>query len=243
MSTLPVDDIRTDGGTQARAGLNKVVVADYVEAMQDGAVFPAIVVFHDAEGYWLADGFHRTEAARRLGLLTIAAEVREGGRQDAILYACGANQAHGLRRSRDDKRAAARLAIATFPEWSSRKLAEAVGVSHTFIDGLRDGKVSSAVMREALETMKNATEIIAGGNVASDEDLELVTQADELIKEAIELQAKELKDETLPTAHWAEQKRVGEKAVAQARAYALMCECELGRMLNQRDALGASFAP
>jgi hypothetical protein len=69
-----------------------------------GAVFLPIVVFSDGAEYWLADGFHKIIAAEELGLIEISTDVREGGQRDAILYAVGANAAHGLKRTNQDKR-------------------------------------------------------------------------------------------------------------------------------------------
>lgn len=103
---LKLSEISTDGGTQARAQTDWLVVDEYAHAMQDGATFPPVVVFWDGSDYWLADGFHRIEAAARAGLETLPADVRQGTRRDAVLYACGANSAHGLRRTNADKRRA-----------------------------------------------------------------------------------------------------------------------------------------
>lgn len=73
MTLLPIADIRTDGGTQSRVQLDWIAVSEYAAAMKDGAQFPPIVVFHDGSDYWLADGFHRLDAANKAGLDTIAA--------------------------------------------------------------------------------------------------------------------------------------------------------------------------
>ena len=114
---LDLDLIRLDGGTQCRADSTEAMAEEYAEAMKEGAVFPAVTVFRDGADYWLADGFTRVEAARRVGLARISAEVREGTRRDAVLYAVGANATHGMRRTNADKRAAiARLL--DDPEWS-----------------------------------------------------------------------------------------------------------------------------
>ncbi|MGO6826928.1 hypothetical protein ACCS34_35575, partial [Rhizobium ruizarguesonis] len=78
--------IRHDPDLQMRAaGIDPAVVADYAEAMDDGAEFPAVILFFDGEGYWPGDGFHRIEASRTLGRETINAEVRAGGKRDAML--------------------------------------------------------------------------------------------------------------------------------------------------------------
>jgi hypothetical protein len=61
-------------------------------------------VFFDEVEYWLADGFHRIIAAAAIDRTEIAADVREGTRRDAILFAVGCNAAHGLKRTNRDKR-------------------------------------------------------------------------------------------------------------------------------------------
>ena len=63
--------------------------------MLDGAVFPPVIVFHDGADYWLADGFHRVEAARKIDRKEIEAEIRDGTARDAILHGIGANATHG----------------------------------------------------------------------------------------------------------------------------------------------------
>ncbi len=114
---LEISCIRTDGATQARVGLEPEVIDDYATAMLDGAVFPLITVFYDGTMYWLADGFHRLEAAKKIGAITLSADVRQGTRRDALLYSVGANATHGLRRTNADKRRIVILLL-TDPEWS-----------------------------------------------------------------------------------------------------------------------------
>jgi ParB-like chromosome segregation protein Spo0J len=79
--------------------------------MRDGAQFPPLVVLHDGEAYWLAEGFHRFNAAREAELETIACEVRSGSLRDAILHSAGANATHGLRRTNADKRRAVSILL------------------------------------------------------------------------------------------------------------------------------------
>src|SRR5438067_1188577 len=90
-ATIEVRLIRTDGGTQPRARLDEAIVTEYTQAVEDGAKFPPVVVFHDGEESWLADGFHRTEAHRRAGRDMIDAVWRQGTQRDALLYSVGAN--------------------------------------------------------------------------------------------------------------------------------------------------------
>ena len=136
---LSISQIRLDGGTQSRAALNEQALADYAEAMREGAEFPNVVVFHDGSIYWLADGFHRVRAAELAGLAFVVAEVRQGSRRDAVLYSVGANTSHGLRRTNDDKRRAVRVLLddAEWSAWSDREIARRAGVSDRFVSSLR----------------------------------------------------------------------------------------------------------
>jgi hypothetical protein len=132
---LELSQIKRDGGTQARLSLNHEAVEDYSAAMKEGAEFPPVVVFHDGENYWLADGFHRCAAADYAGINSVEAEVRTGSRSEALRYALGANKQHGVRPTREDKRHAVNLALddAELCELSNYDLADAIGVSEGFI--------------------------------------------------------------------------------------------------------------
>lgn len=143
-SEIPLDRINEDPGLQMRAaGVDPATVAEYAEAMEDGAAFPPITLYFDGEAYWPADGFHRIAAARRLGRETIAAVVTEGGRRDAVLHACGANASHGLRRTHADKRRAveALLRDPEWSRWSDRAIGKQCGVDHKTVARVRREEV------------------------------------------------------------------------------------------------------
>lgn len=140
-----IHTIETDG-LQTRAGMNEDVVSDYADIMRGGGTLPPITLYtkdpnapHElgvglTPVYYLADGFHRLEAAKRLGYIEIDAEVREGDKTAALKCALKANAAHGLRRTNADKRHALEIAWenrnAVFGgEPSKRQLAEACAVS------------------------------------------------------------------------------------------------------------------
>jgi hypothetical protein len=101
-SSLDIARIRVDGGTQSRKSLSEEVAEQYARLMADGVVFPPVRVWFDGDNYWLSDGFHRVEAARRTGLAQILIELRQGTLDDARWDSFSANVAHGLRRSRED---------------------------------------------------------------------------------------------------------------------------------------------
>lgn len=135
MTKISIAKVRVNGGTQSRAAINPETVSDYSEAMADGAVFPPIVVFHDGSDYWLADGFHRYQAASQARIYEVDADIRQGSQRDAILYSVGANASHGLRRTNDDKRRAV-MVLLNDPEWSKwpqTKIAETCGVSQATV--------------------------------------------------------------------------------------------------------------
>lgn len=140
---LALAQIRRDGGTQARQGNNEDVVEEYTAAMReerwrwhDGN---ALTVFFDGEHHWLGDGFHRCEAASRAGLLTVPCEVRQGSRRDAVLFACGANDSHGLRRTRQDVRRAIEILLRDeeWGKWSNAEIARRVGCSDMTVGTVR----------------------------------------------------------------------------------------------------------
>jgi len=137
--SLPIDSLSLIGDTQPRAEIDQDVVAEYAELMEAGAKFPPIVVFTDGATYWVADGFHRYWAIRRLKREKIDCEVHQGTVEDARWYSYSANQTHGLRRSNEDKRKAV-LAALRHPKGaklSDGKLAEHVGVSQPFVSKVR----------------------------------------------------------------------------------------------------------
>jgi len=135
---IPLTSIK-DGGAQVRVEMHPETVADYAADMLDGAVFPPVIVYHDGSDYWLADGFHRVEAARKIDRTEIEAEIRKGTARDAILHGIGSNATHGLRRTQGDKRRAVERLL-TDPEWaawSDRKIAQLAKVDHKTVGKIR----------------------------------------------------------------------------------------------------------
>ena len=138
LTIIRLDDIR-DGGAQMRIEMSEETVADYAEEMVSGTVFPAVVVYFDGAEHWLADGYHRVEATRKIGRDTIQAEIRYGTGRDALLHGIGANASHGLRRTQADKRRAvvAILADKEWARWSDRKIAKVAKVDHKTVGRIR----------------------------------------------------------------------------------------------------------
>ncbi len=138
--SIPIAEILADQDCQLRAAGSGTTIAEYAAALAEGATFPPVIVFRDDEGRnWLADGFHRYEAHKAEGRQRIEAEVRQGSRRKAMLFAAGANASHGLRRTQEDKRKSI-LVLLTDPEWrswSDREIAKRTATSDKTVAKLR----------------------------------------------------------------------------------------------------------
>ncbi len=147
IEALPLEQIRTDSGAQMRAELNADVLLDYRDKWETGYQFPPIDVFFDGSTYWLGGGFHRYWSAGDAGKEEIVCRITDGTQRDAVLFACGDNTDHGLRRTNADKKKAvmAMLNDKEWRKWSDRKISEHVSVSHTLVSQLRDstGNIAS----------------------------------------------------------------------------------------------------
>lgn len=132
--------IRLDDRAQPRAALSNDRVAEYVEDMSRGDKFPPLVVFQDRQSrYWLADGFHRYHALVGIEAKTVDCIVHDGELREAILYSCGANAAHGLRRTNADKRSAVTKLLndEEWRQWSDREIARRCNVSDILVAATR----------------------------------------------------------------------------------------------------------
>ena len=134
---LKLTEIATDAGTQVRAALNQTTVAEYAEALAAGAKFPPIVVFCDGTRHLAADGFHRIQAAQRIGAKQIECDLHNGSKTDALRFALGCNAHHGLRRTNADKRHAVVLALSEFPKLSDVAISDLCLVGRELVAEIR----------------------------------------------------------------------------------------------------------
>ena len=131
VESISLDKIRLDGETQPRGTLSQQQIRNYAEDMKAGMTFPPVELCHDGRDYWLWDGFHRVHATRLVGFTEIDANVTSGTQTDAQWLSYGANTAHGLYRSNEDKRRAV-LAALSHPKaegLSNPQVAKHCGVS------------------------------------------------------------------------------------------------------------------
>lgn len=132
MNKVKIDKISIDGGTQPREDIDEEIVSEYANGMIEGDKFPPVVLFNDGAKYWLADGFHRYHASKKIGYLEIEAEVKSGTKRDAVLYSVSANAKHGLRRTNADKRKAVMTLLEDeeWSQWSDSEIARRCAVNH-----------------------------------------------------------------------------------------------------------------
>jgi len=129
---LPVSALTRDLNLQPRERIDDTTVATYAEDIASGAKMPAVVVFDDGtKRYWLADGFHRCEAALKAHGegAEVEVDLRKGDGDAAFLFSLGANAEHGLRRTNADIKRTVQRAIARYAGHSDRQIAKLCKVS------------------------------------------------------------------------------------------------------------------
>lgn len=137
---LKLDKLVIDKGTQTRDEIDQKTVTEYAEALLNKEILPPVVVFHDGINYYLADGFHRYFAHKQVKATEIAVEITSGTLRNAVEFAIGTNDKHGLKRSVKDKRKAVLIAFDDV-EWGSltnREIAKLCRVSHTFVNSIKE---------------------------------------------------------------------------------------------------------
>jgi hypothetical protein len=197
IQNMKLSSLKLDGGTQPRERLDQGIVDQYQEEMEQGANFPPLVVFHDGSHFWLADGFHRYFAAKQAKIDSLKGEVRKGTQRDAILFSCGANASHGIRRSNKDKRRAVMILLTDekWCKWSHSKISKMTNTSQPFVSGLakdieekaeRKREQRKSYERKGKEQKMNTENIGKKPDPKADELEEVEDQELEEIEEEVE---------------------------------------------------------
>jgi ParB-like chromosome segregation protein Spo0J len=134
-----IKEITLNKQTQSRESISEETVAEYAESMLDGQKFPPMTVFFDGIEHYLVDGYHRYFACKKAGIEDFEVKVINGTLRDAVLYATGVNDDHGLRRTNGDKRKAVMTLFndLEWAEWSDGAIARKCKVSTTFVGRVR----------------------------------------------------------------------------------------------------------
>jgi hypothetical protein len=155
---LSLERIRTEG-TQVRVALSEIVIREYADALARGDEFPPIDVYYDETVHWLADGFHRLQAAKQAGRDSIAATINPGGQREALLHALSANDTHGYRRTDADRRHAIELMLAdpAWREWNNSAIARQCRVSEFLVRTVRQERAPTPETQEPPERTRKVT--------------------------------------------------------------------------------------
>jgi hypothetical protein len=144
-SCVPLDRVRFDARAWPREYLDAERVEDFASLYREegASVLPPIEVVADAAGgFLLADGVHRSEAARAAGLVELPASfLTSGSATDPITFAylraleCSAISAKPLTRA--EKQAAIARLIEERPTASDREIGRLVGADHKTVGRIR----------------------------------------------------------------------------------------------------------
>lgn len=235
---IKLEKIIIDKGTQTRDEIDQKTVTEYAENLLNKDVFPPVTVFYDGINYYLADGFHRYFANKQIKATEIDANVINGTLRNALEFAIGTNDKHGLKRTNKDKRKAVLIAFDDV-EWGSltnREIAKLCRVSHTFVNDVKESlnkpKDKKKEPLKARNKDQNKPTNIDTEFTQDDKVTELLVTQKELEEENTKLLdqlALKVMDVT------PEQKKMAEKTIEELRADNKRLEQELESMTVSRD--------
>jgi ParB-like chromosome segregation protein Spo0J len=234
MKTINIQSIIIDKGTQSRAQISEDTVSEYAEAMHDGSQFPPVTVFFDGVDYYLADGFHRLLAVKRLAKTSITANVESGTLRDAILFSLSANNDHGLRRSNADKRKCVETLLDDF-EWqamSTREIASRCHVSGQLVEAVKAGRAKGEQVSSTVTNSKKKLNTVVEAPVEEEPAAKFNEAVQELVAENQRLSDR-LSVEAIDATD--EEKLAAAQTISQLREQVKILEVELSSVKISRD--------
>jgi hypothetical protein len=132
---LSIDLLKFHGETQSRIKIDQDVVEDYAEIIRVSGEwpFPPLDVFTDGSEYWPADGFHRGLGAVQAKRASVPCNIHAGTARDARIFGMTANDKHGLRMTRADKRSCVEWLLDNGGKMTQAEIAEKAGVSTRWV--------------------------------------------------------------------------------------------------------------
>ncbi len=136
---IPLKRIAIDKALQPRCdGISEFHVAALMESPEN---WPPIAVVQEADSLVLIDGFHRYEAATRLGFESIPAIIVERPTHgDCFRLAFDLNATHGRHLTVRDRKAYAKVLLEQHPDLSDRDIGRRTSLNHETVRSLRDEK-------------------------------------------------------------------------------------------------------
>jgi len=135
---LQLKQIRRDGGTQPREGINQEHVDNMVATLEGGGGLPPVEVMYDGSDYWLVNGFHRCAAHEKHGTDHIAVIIKQGTLDDAKWESLGANRELPRTQREIERNTKDALRHPRSQGMSNRALAAHLGVDHKTIGKYRN---------------------------------------------------------------------------------------------------------
>lgn len=178
VTSIPVERLVFDREFYVRlGGTNWQTVAKYADAMRMDREFPPIYVVPTPDGYFVLDGWHRAEAASKIGRKTIKAIVdgalsKKRREREWLAKAARLNSEHGRALSPQDRTALAlRLQKAGL---GKRAIAETLATPQKTLERWLlgrvtggNGKVVKAAMSPLIGTRDEALAVAHGGAIAN----------------------------------------------------------------------------
>lgn len=237
---LSLEKIIIDAGTQSREKIDETTVASYADRMKDGEAFPPVVVFHDGVDYFLADGFHRYFAAKRINSPCIECEVKDGTLSDARLYSYGANAKHGLPRTNADKRKAVISAVQDerCKDMAVREIARLCNVSHPLVLVIMEELQGKRAAPGKPKASKPEVVELPPESAPEFDEQEVQKETMNFVVEELQRQNEELQDKlTVAMAGSGDEleREMAESIIKDLRAQIRALEIELKQMTISRD--------
>ena len=155
---MKLTEIILDPKLQQRDQLNQGIIDEYTESIKDGAVFPAVTIYHDGTSNFLTDGWKRFYAHQKAGLDDIEVTIINGSWRDALRASAKANKSHGERRNSQTLHNCVMVYLEDFEwaEWSDREIARDAGVSHQLVGKIRK---SLGIQKDTVKAIRNDKEV------------------------------------------------------------------------------------
>ena len=245
MTTLNINTIRIDGGTQSRDIIDQDQINTYAEAMSRGDKFPEVTVYFNGLEYYLADGFHRYFAVKKLGKTSILANGVTGTLRDAILYSKGANADNGLNRSNATKRKVVNDMLDDFEWqfWSNAEIAKACRVSAEFVRqikaerGIKTETIKYKMGKKVYERPNKTAINTKAEPIPSKEDEEFAYDPKDELLTSLAIENDSLKDQLAVKKMdgTTEEKKQATNTIAELRERIRVLEAELEAVKSTRN--------
>jgi hypothetical protein len=139
---IGLEHLTWDEAVQPRAAVDRAWASELTGFLKEGSAFPPIDVFQLEDGTLLpASGHHRAIATGSAGESQILCEVRNGTREDAIVFAAGSNKSNGVKPMgpKDVTKAVEMLfSIEGWWEKTDNQIADHAGTSKAKVRKIRD---------------------------------------------------------------------------------------------------------